>query len=271
MEWFESLYDDFRQRTGFGSVPPERTRADVDFIMGELSLSAGSKVLDLFSGTGRHSIELSRRGIAAVGVELNRDYVSLAEQRAHEAGVTPRFLTGDARTIPFGSGYDAAIIMWASFGYFSDEDDRAVIKKVHSALKPGGRFLIEVHNRDRIIRSFSAHAEHVVDGVKVTEDREFDGLASRVRGKIRREEKSGTVERETNWRLYSPHELKGILEDMGFLFIAGYGGLDRRPIDLDTKLMRLVCKKRCESGSRGCLAPGPHTTRHAGPHRAVHE
>lgn len=26
-----------------------------------------------------------------------------------------------------------------------------------------------------------------------------------------------------------------------------------------------------ESGSRGCLAPGPHTTQHAGPHWAVHD
>jgi len=57
MEWFESLYDDFRQRTGFGSLPADRTKADVDFLVEELSLVPGSKVLDLFSGTGRHSIE----------------------------------------------------------------------------------------------------------------------------------------------------------------------------------------------------------------------
>jgi len=165
MEWFESLYDDFRQRTGFGSLPADRTKADVDFLVEELSLVPGSKVLDLFSGTGRHSIEFARRGIHAVGVELNPEYVGLAKQRAHEAGVAPQFVTGDVRTVPFGSGYDAAIVMWSSFGYFSDEEDRAVIRKVHSALNPGGR--------------------------------------------------------------------------------------DRRPIDLDTRLMKIVVEKKCEQPGRG--------------------
>ena len=251
MEWFESLYDDFRQRTGFGSLPPERTRADVDFIMGELSLSAGDKVLDLFSGTGRHSIELARRGIQTVGVELNRDYVALAEKKACEAGVVPQFLVGDVRTVSFGAGYDAAIIMWASFGYFSDAEDRALISEVYAALKPGGRFLMELHNRDRIIRHFSAHSEKVTDGIRITEDREFDCLTSRMHSAIHREEEGGTVNRETNWRLYSPHEIKSILEGIGFVLVAGYGGLDRRPIDLETHLMRLVARKRCEQPGRG--------------------
>jgi len=254
MEWFESLYDDFRQRTGFGSLPADRTKADVDFLVEELSLVPGSKVLDLFSGTGRHSIEFARRGIHAVGVELNPEYVGLAKQRAHEAGVAPQFVTGDVRTVPFGSGYDAAIVMWSSFGYFSDEEDRAVIRKVHSALNPDGRFLIELHNRDCIIRHFSAHSEKVVDGIKVTVDREFDSLRSRLRDKIRREESTGLVDRETNWRLYSPHEMKNILEAAGFAFIGGYGGRDRRPIDLDTRLMKIVVEKKCEQPGRGDAA-----------------
>ncbi len=240
MEWFESLYDDFRQRTGFGNLPPERTKADVDFLVEELSLQPGMKVLDLFSGTGRHSIELSRRGIDVVGVELNAQYVGLAEERAREAGVAPRFITGDVRKAAFGSGFDAAIVMWMSFGYFNDQDETAVLKKVGSALNPGGRFFIEIYNRDYIVRHFSPRDEKVIDGVKVVEERAFDVLTSRIHSKIYRAEAGGTVMRETHWRLYSAHELKRILEGMGFRFVAAYGGLDRRPLDLETRLMKLV-------------------------------
>jgi cyclopropane fatty-acyl-phospholipid synthase-like methyltransferase len=243
MEWFESLYDDFRQRTGFGNLPPERTRADVDFIVDELSLPPGSKVLDLFSGTGRHSIELARRDIEAVGIELNPQYVSLAEQRAAEADVAPRFVTGDVLQVPLESGFDAAIIMWMSFGFFSDEDDRAVLRKVHAALKPGGRLLLELINRDYLVRCFRPRDEKIVDGIKVVEERVFDPLSSRIHSKIHREEASGTVTRETHWRAYSPHELKNILEDIGFQFVAGYGGPDRRPLDLVTRLMKLIFAK----------------------------
>ena len=210
MEWFESLYDDFRQRTGFGNLPEDRTRTDVDFLVEELSLKPGNRVLDLFSGTGRHSIELARRGIEAVGVELNPQYVGLAEQKARETGVAPQFITGDVRKVPFGSGYDAAIIMWMSFGYFSDKDEK------------------------------------LIAGVKVVEERTFDVLTSRIRGTICREDAGETVTKEIHWRLYSPHELKNILEGIGFRFVAAYGGLDRRRLDLETRLMRLVFEKECE-------------------------
>jgi len=246
MEWFESLYDDFRQRTGFGNLPEDRTRTDVDFLVEELSLKPGNRVLDLFSGTGRHSIELARRGIEAVGVELNSQYVGLAEQKARETGVAPQFITGDVRKVPFGSGYDAAIIMWMSFGYFSDKDDCAVIRKVHSALKPGGRFLMELLNRDYLLHHFTPRDEKLIAGVKVVEERTFDVLTSRIHGTICREDAGETVTKEIHWRLYSPHELKNILEGIGFRFVAAYGGLDRRRLDLETRLMRLVFEKECE-------------------------
>lgn len=30
MDWFKELYDDFRMRTGFGSIPEDQTRKEVD-------------------------------------------------------------------------------------------------------------------------------------------------------------------------------------------------------------------------------------------------
>jgi hypothetical protein len=44
----------------------------------------------------------------------------------------PNFIQGDVRSIDFGEGYDAAIIMFQSFGYFSDSEDKLV-------LPPAGR------------------------------------------------------------------------------------------------------------------------------------
>ncbi|MFC1746289.1 class I SAM-dependent methyltransferase [Candidatus Riflebacteria bacterium] len=246
MEWFESLYDDFRQRTVFGNIPEEHARSDVDFLTSELALLPGHKVLDLFSGTGRHSIELSRRGFDVVGVELNAQYVGFANDRAKEAGVTPQFITGDVRKVPFGMSYDAAIIMWMSFGYFDDKDEIAVLDRIYSALKPGGRFALEIMNRDFLVREFIPRDEKEIDGVKVIEEREFDFLTSRVHSKITRKEENGTVQRETHWRLYSAHELKITLEDIGFSLVAAYGSLDRKPIDFETKLMRLIFEKKYE-------------------------
>jgi len=92
VEWFKDLYDNFRMRTGFGSIAEDCTKKDIDFLVQKLRLTAGSKVLDLFCGTGRHSIELAKRGIEAVGMEYNPEYVSLAEERARQASLSPKFI-----------------------------------------------------------------------------------------------------------------------------------------------------------------------------------
>ncbi len=245
MEWFRELYDDFRMRTGFGNIPEEQTKKDVDFLIQELKLTTGSKVLDLFCGTGRHSIELAKRGINAVGIDYNPDYLAVAQERANQASVRPKFVQGDVRDTKFGSEYDAAIVMWMSFGYFGDTEERLVLEKVFEALKPGGRFLMELLNRDFIIRNFSERDEKVIEGIKVIEERSFDVLTSRINGTITRHEKNGPVVRRTSWRFYSVHELRNMLEEIGFSFIAGYGNLERQPLSLDTRLMRLVWEKRC--------------------------
>ncbi len=135
MDWFVGLYDEFRMRMGFGRVSYEETRKDVDFICDVLELHTGAKVLDLFCGSGRHSLELARRGYLATGMDLNPDYLELGRQSGKTIANAPNFIQGDVRYIDFGKDYDAAIIMFQSFGYFSDSEDKLVLSKVFDALK----------------------------------------------------------------------------------------------------------------------------------------
>lgn len=250
MDWFKELYDDFRMRTGFGSIPDAVTAEQVDFLVAELCLYDGAKVLDLFCGTGRHCVELAKRGFRAVGIEYNGDYLAIAAEKARSAGVSPTFIQGDVRDTDFGSGYDACIIMWASFGYFVDAEDRRVLEKIHAALRPGGRFLIQIKNRDYLLKRFKDSGEETVAGVLVREDREFDMLSSRVNVTITRGEPDGPVTRRASWRMYSAHEMKNILEDIGFVYVAGYSGPSRKPLTLDTHLMNMIFEKR------KCQQPG---------------
>jgi SAM-dependent methyltransferase len=243
VEWFRELYDDFRMRTGFGNIPASTTRKEVEFLVQELGLTEGSRVLDLFCGTGRHSIELARRGIVAVGIEFNADYLRLAASRAEAAGVTPTFIQGDVRNIDFGNGYDAVIIMYHSFGYFDDVEGRRILQKACTALTPSGHLFLEILNRDFLIRNFTATDERIIEGIVVREEREFDTVASRINGTITRHEAGGTVVRRVSWRVYSAQEIKAILEGFGFQFLSGYADLKRTPVSLNTRLMRLIFQR----------------------------
>jgi len=243
VEWFKELYDDFRMRTGFGNIPEATTRKEVDFLVQELDLSRGSRVLDLFCGTGRHSIELAKRGIMAVGIEYNADYLTLATTRAQAAGVIPTFVQGDVRKTDFGKSYDAAIIMYQSFGYFEDAEDRRILQKVYEALRPEGRLFLEILNWDFLLRNFGAVDERIVKGIPVREEREFDLLTSRIDSTITRFEQSGPVVKRISWRVYSAHEIKTILEALGFQFVSGYADLEKASLSLETRLMRLVFER----------------------------
>ena len=243
MEWFSDLYDEFRMRTGFGRVPVKETRKDVDFICDVLELNEGDKVLDLFCGAGRHSRELARRGYLATGIDLNPNYLELAKQLSKETVNTPNFILGDVRKIYYGKGYDAVIIMFESFGYFSDVEDKLILRKAFKALKPGGRFFIEILNRDWILKNYIKIQDTKVDGIRVVDKRDFDNLTSRNNFIIKRYEKDGVVTKSGSWRLYSAHEIKNILEDIGFRFIGGYSNFKKEPLRTDTRLMRMVFEK----------------------------
>lgn len=246
MEWFQELYDDFRQRTGFGSLPEDRTRRDVDLIISECAVRPGGRVLDLCSGIGRHSVELEHRGIHAVGFELNPAYVDLAKERAIATGVSPTFHVGDVRFVDFGADFDAAILMWQSFGYFTDQEDEQLLGKVRNALRSGGRFLIEILSREFLVDNFAPTSERELDGIRVVEERKYDPSMNRIRSVITRYEASQVVRRQTDWRVYSASELKEMAEAVGLVLLSGYGDLDGAPLTRETRLMRLVF----ERGSR---------------------
>jgi SAM-dependent methyltransferase len=243
MEWFKDLYDDFRMMTGFGSVSEEQTKKEVDFLRDVLQLPQSAKILDLFCGAGRHSLEFARRGYVVTGVEYNPDYLKLANSLATERNVAPNFIQGDVRHVDYGAGYDAVIIMFHSFGYFSDEEDTLVLTKIYDALKASGRFLIEILNRDWIIKNFAEIQEREIEGIRILEKRAFDVLTSRNNFVIERHEGSKVVTRKGSWRLYSAHEIKNILENIGFKFVAAYGSLEKGELTIDTRLMRLAFEK----------------------------
>ena len=243
MEWFKDLYDQFRMETNFGKVSDNETSADIDFICDVLKLKKGDKVLDLFCGFGRHSIELAKRGYSATAIDYNRSYLEFGKKLCEEMDNTPNFVQGDVRSINYGDNYDAAIIMFNSFGYFNDNEDKLILGKIYNVLKPKGKFLIEILNRDWILKNYKDKQESEFGSIKVIEKREFDILTSRNNFIIERSEENRIVSKKGSWRLYSPHEIINVLEGIGFHLVNAYSNLSKDPISIDTRLMRMIFVK----------------------------
>lgn len=121
-----------------------------------LDADAGApvKVLDIAAGHGRFGITLARHNPQAEVFAVDWQAVlEVAQENAAQAGVASRYHTipGSAFAVEFGSGYD--IVLLTNFlHHFSPETNKTLLRKVHAALKPGGRAvtLEFVPNDDRI-------------------------------------------------------------------------------------------------------------------------
>jgi len=149
----------------------EQAPFEAAFVVRQLKLRKGQRVLDLCCGTGRHSFELAKRGLQVTGLDATASYLARAEREA-KGRDNPSFMLGDMRRLRFQSEFDAVINLWTSFGYFEDlSEDELVLSGVCRALKPGGLFLIELINA-RWTRRNPRQLDwtHRSDGTKVLEE-----------------------------------------------------------------------------------------------------
>ena len=245
-QWYREFFDDLYLRVYQPLEAPEQVRREVDFIVKALDLPAGAKVLDLCCGQGRHSLELARRGFQVVGVDLSEALLYAARKRAESEGLSVTFLHCDMREIDFADEFDAVINMFTSFGYLESEaEDEKVLGKVAQALKSGGKFLLDVVNRDRLIRDFQAREWHAADeGWLVLEERTFDHLSGRMETRWVCVARDGVrYERLSSVRLYTASELRTMLERAGLKVTNLFGDYDGSPYSWDSqRLIVVACK-----------------------------
>jgi SAM-dependent methyltransferase len=189
----------------------------VNTIESALKLSGGARVLDLCCGYGRHTVPLAAKGYEVVGLDLSLDMLKAALGRAQANALAIKFVHGDMRDLNFRDVFDGVFCFDSSFGFFTEPENLMVLRGVHDALKRGGRFILDVANRDYALRGIPTRNWWEGDGCLVQEDIEFDHLTSRLAIKRFAVFADG-MQREYNisMRLYAVHELVRMAQMVGF-------------------------------------------------------
>jgi SAM-dependent methyltransferase len=214
--WWEELFNDDFIRT-MAKVTDAQIEKEVVFIEESLGCEAGAMILDLACGTGRHAVELAARGYQVVGFDLSLAMLARASDEAQDRNQKINFVQGDMREMTFEETFDGVYAWNTSFGYFDEEKNSAVIARVHKALKKGGQFLLDVVNRDYIVRQAPSLAWFEGDGCICMDEMGIDFITSRMKVKRTLMMDDGrTKEIEYSLRIYSLHELGKMLHDNGF-------------------------------------------------------
>lgn len=222
--WFEEIFEEDYLRT-LPFLTPQATQAEAQLVAESLELKPGSQVLDVGCGYGRHAMELAARGVHVVALDSSLPLLLRGADEAQRRGLDINFVHGDMRELTFENQFDGAYCLFSTFGYFDDETNKQAALNIARALKPGGKFVVEILNRDYIIGDLPSRVWWEGDGCVVLEEVDFNYFSSRVishRSVVFDDGRQ--LEQEISLRSYSLHEFGKLLHAAGFRVLEVSGG-----------------------------------------------
>jgi SAM-dependent methyltransferase len=192
-------------------------------------------IVDLGCGPGRHLSALHEAGRAPIGVDLSAPLLRSAARALREQNVVPELLRGDLRHLPLARGrFGLALSLFTSFGYFDSpaEDGRALAEAAR-VLRPGGFFVLDFLNAERVRRAGLGRSRREVGEYGVEEARRLSGDGRRVLKAVTVRNAGGGVvtSYQESVTLYGRDELHGLLSGAGFRVREEWGDYQGAPFD----------------------------------------
>jgi len=226
-QWYEELFENYGMKYDRESFA-QGTVGECDFIEREIGRRTETSILDIGCGTGRHSIELARRGYSVVGIDLSESLLKRAREKAAEAGLRVDFRKHDARSLPFEDEFDLAIMICE--GAFSlmetDEMNYRILQGAAAALRPKGKLIFTTLNA--LFPLYHSVKEFLDANAKEGNARAaeilFDLMTFRERSTIDVEDDLGNrKELHCNERYYTPSEITWLLKSLRFETVEIFG------------------------------------------------
>ena len=228
-DWYATAFDAASAKMAW----TDRTGPEVDRVAKILQPQGDERVLDMACGSGRHSLELRRRGFEVVGADISPDLIEIARRDAAEENLDVDFVLSDLRDLAFDSEFDLVLnLNDGAIGYLeSDEENLRTFEVISRALKSGGRNLIQLPNvlyaRERLPQRSWIPASDMIELV----EHRWDKKTRRMEGKMVAARFGEVLEDldgiEFSQRLYAVDELRRIYAEVGMELVAVYHGSGR--------------------------------------------
>lgn len=226
-QWYEELFENYGMKYDSENFT-QGTIGECDFIEKEINYNKTTRILDIGCGTGRHSIELSKRGYTVTGIDLSESLLRKAKEKASEQNLQIDFQKHDARKLPFLNEFDLVIMLCE--GAFplmeTDEMNFQILRSAATALKPKGKLIFTTLNG--LFPLFHSIKEFLdsetKEGNTTTSNHSFDLMTFRDHNITRVVDDTGNIkELKCNERYYVPSEITWLLKTLNFKTIDIFG------------------------------------------------
>jgi len=226
-QWYETLFENYGLKYDNESFT-QGTIGECDFIEKEVVFNKQIRILDIGCGTGRHMIELTKRGYRVTGIDLSESLLRRAKEKASKDNLNIDFQKQDARTLTFYNEFDLVIMLCE--GAFplmeTDEMNFQILRNAANALKPKGKLIFTTLNG--LFPLFHSVKEFLVSATKegnaTYSNNSFDLMTFRDHNVTHVEDDFGNKkELKCNERYYVPSEITWFLKTLNFKTVDIYG------------------------------------------------
>ena len=209
------------------------------------------EAVDLCCGTGDVAILLSKCGIKVIGIDISKDMLNVATEKAMNNAARVLFVCADAKNFQVPAKVDAVYSLADGMNYMLGEDElQKAFCSVNKALKCGGLFVFDLSTQSKY--------ENLLDGKTFTFD--FDDAFAvwqndynkkthicqmDVTCFIKKGKNAYKRFDETHFQYcFSMETIKQMLENTGFELKSIYSGYDDKPFDENDERALIVAVKK---------------------------
>lgn len=196
-DWYLTFFTEPVMRFWGAVVPPSVTESEVSFLIRHLNLPLGSTILDVPCGSGRHALALAKAGFTAIGFDRSEAALGHAQAIARADGLSARFACADMREFEFGAPADALVCMGNSLGYFEPAQTQLLLRRFASALRAGGRLIVDTSMCAESILPISPRRSFSFPGGSYEQEIAYDAVQSIIKTRAHL-----TIDGETHELLY---------------------------------------------------------------------
>lgn len=212
----------------------------IDNLCTLLAPPAGTRMLDIACGRGRHSVYLNKKGYDVTGIDLSHANIGYAKQFENE---NLHFYEHDMRHLMYINYFDIAFNLFTSFGYFETEKDHVnALSAFRKSLRADGTLVFDYFNSSKILGNLVKKEAKEVEGITFFISKKVEN--GKIIKSINFEHQNKSFHFQEEVEAFSFAGFQRLFQLSGFEITASFGDYALTPFNETTSdRLIFICKK----------------------------